>query len=610
MADERRGLKMENKREEKQAEKRQTENKKTEKKQRQKETFFKVLRYIRNYWFYLILSVVLAVVTVALTLYIPILIGDAVDKIVGVNHVDFPAIFEILKRMGIVIAVTAAAQWIMNICNNHMTYRVVQDIRNEAFEKIEKLPVSYLDANSHGDMVSRIIADVDQFADGLLMGFTQFFTGVMTIVGTLLFMLSVNVGITLVVVLITPLSFVVAGFIAKRTFSMFRLQSQTRGEQTAFIDEMIGNQKVVQAFSHEEENLTQFDEMNERLEKASLRAIFYSSITNPATRFVNSLVYAGVGVTGALSAIAGNLSVGQLTCFLNYANQYTKPFNEISGVVTELQNALACAARIFELIEEEPEVPDRKDAVVLENVDGTVDVEHVYFSYVPGQKLIEDFNLHVERGQRVAIVGPTGCGKTTMINLLMRFYDTDSGDILVSHHPVKDVTRESLRASYGMVLQETWLKQGTIRENLIMGKPDATEEEIIAAAKASHAHGFIKRLPQGYDTVIGEEGGSLSQGQKQLLCIARVMLCLPPMLILDEATSSIDTRTELKIQNAFTKMMEGRTSFIVAHRLSTIQEADVILVMKDGKVIEKGDHESLLAMDGFYARLYQSQFSV
>lgn len=601
---------MENKREEKQAEKRQTENKKTEKKQRQKETFFKVLRYIRNYWFYLILSVVLAVVTVVLTLYIPILIGDAVDKIVGVNHVDFPAIFEILKRMGIVIAVTAAAQWIMNICNNHMTYRVVQDIRNEAFEKIEKLPVSYLDANSHGDMVSRIIADVDQFADGLLMGFTQFFTGVMTIVGTLLFMLSVNVGITLVVVLITPLSFVVAGFIAKRTFSMFRLQSQTRGEQTAFIDEMIGNQKVVQAFSHEEENLTQFDEMNERLEKASLRAIFYSSITNPATRFVNSLVYAGVGVTGALSAIAGNLSVGQLTCFLNYANQYTKPFNEISGVVTELQNALACAARIFELIEEEPEVPDREDAVVLENVDGTVDIEHVYFSYVPGQKLIEDFNLHVERGQRVAIVGPTGCGKTTMINLLMRFYDTDSGDILVSHHPVKDVTRESLRASYGMVLQETWLKQGTIRENLIMGKPDATEEEIIAAAKASHAHGFIKRLPQGYDTVIGEEGGSLSQGQKQLLCIARVMLCLPPMLILDEATSSIDTRTELKIQNAFTRMMEGRTSFIVAHRLSTIQEADVILVMKDGKVIEKGDHESLLAMDGFYARLYQSQFSV
>lgn len=581
-----------------------------EKKQRQKETFFKVLSYIRNYWFYLILSVILAVVTVVLTLYIPILIGDAVDEIVGVNQVNFPAIFQILVRMGIVIAATAVAQWIMNICNNHMTYHVVQDIRNEAFEKIEKLPISYLDGHSHGDMVSRIIADVDQFADGLLMGFTQFFTGVMTIVGTLLFMLSVNVGITLVVVLITPLSFVVAGFIAKRTFSMFQLQSQTRGEQTAFIDEMIGNQKVVQAFSHEEENLTRFDEMNGRLEKASLRAIFYSSTTNPATRFVNSLVYAGVGVTGALSAIAGNLSVGQLTCFLNYANQYTKPFNEISGVVTELQNALACAARIFELIEEEPEVPDQEDAVVLENVDGSVDIEHVYFSYVPGQKLIEDFNLHVERGQRVAIVGPTGCGKTTMINLLMRFYDTDSGDILVSNHPIKEVTRESLRSSYGMVLQETWLKQGTIRENLIMGKPDATEEEIIAAAKASHAHGFIKRLPQGYDTVIGEEGGSLSQGQKQLLCIARVMLCLPPMLILDEATSSIDTRTELKIQNVFAKMMEGRTSFIVAHRLSTIQEADVILVMKDGQVIEKGNHESLLAMDGFYARLYQSQFSV
>lgn len=581
-----------------------------EKKQRQKETFFKVLSYIRNYWFYLILSVILAVVTVVLTLYIPILIGDAVDEIVGVNQVNFPAIFQILVRMGIVIAATAVAQWIMNICNNHMTYHVVQDIRNEAFEKIEKLPISYLDGHSHGDMVSRIIADVDQFADGLLMGFTQFFTGVMTIVGTLLFMLSVNVGITLVVVLITPLSFVVAGFIAKRTFSMFQLQSQTRGEQTAFIDEMIGNQKVVQAFSHEEENLTRFDEMNGRLEKASLRAIFYSSTTNPATRFVNSLVYAGVGVTGALSAIAGNLSVGQLTCFLNYANQYTKPFNEISGVVTELQNALACAARIFELIEEEPEVPDQEDAVVLENVDGSVDIEHVYFSYVQGQKLIEDFNLHVERGQRVAIVGPTGCGKTTMINLLMRFYDTDSGDILVSNHPIKEVTRESLRSSYGMVLQETWLKQGTIRENLIMGKPDATEEEIIAAAKASHAHGFIKRLPQGYDTVIGEEGGSLSQGQKQLLCIARVMLCLPPMLILDEATSSIDTRTELKIQNVFAKMMEGRTSFIVAHRLSTIQEADVILVMKDGQVIEKGNHESLLAMDGFYARLYQSQFSV
>ncbi len=583
---------------------------KTKKRQRQKETFRKVLRYIRKYWFYLIFSILLAVVTVLLTLYIPILIGDAVDEIVGVGEVDFPAVFAILKRMGIVIAATAVAQWIMNICNNKMTYGVVQDIRNEAFEKIERLPISYLDANSHGDIVSRVIADVDQFADGLLMGFTQFFTGVMTIIGTLLFMLSVNVGITLVVVCITPLSFVVAGFIAKKTFSMFQLQSETRGEQTAFIDEMIGNEKVVQAFGHEQEALDRFDEMNDRLQKASLRAIFYSSTTNPSTRFINSIVYAGVGVTGALSAITGNISVGQLTCFLNYANQYTKPFNEISGVVTELQNALACAARIFELIEEEAEQPDKEDAVVLNQVDGRVEIEHVCFSYVPDQKLIEDFNLRVEPGQRVAIVGPTGCGKTTMINLLMRFYDTDSGEIIVSNYPIKEVTRESLRSSYGMVLQETWLKHGTIRENIAMGKPDASEEEIIAAAKASHAHGFIKRLPQGYDTVIGEDGGSLSQGQKQLLCIARVMLCLPPMLILDEATSSIDTRTELKIQNAFAKMMKGRTSFIVAHRLSTIQEADVILVMKDGKIIEKGDHETLLAMDGFYAKLYQSQFAV
>lgn len=583
---------------------------KTKKRQRQKETFGKVLRYIRKYWFYLIFSILLAVVTVLLTLYIPILIGDAVDEIVGVGEVDFPAVFAILKRMGIVIAATAVAQWIMNICNNKMTYGVVQDIRDEAFEKIERLPISYLDANSHGDIVSRVIADVDQFADGLLMGFTQFFTGVMTIIGTLLFMLSVNVGITLVVVCITPLSFVVAGFIAKKTFSMFQLQSETRGEQTAFIDEMIGNEKVVQAFGHEQEALDRFDEMNDRLQKASLRAIFYSSTTNPSTRFINSIVYAGVGVTGALSAITGNISVGQLTCFLNYANQYTKPFNEISGVVTELQNALACAARIFELIEEEAEQPDKEDAVVLNQVDGRVEIEHVCFSYVPDQKLIEDFNLHVEPGQRVAIVGPTGCGKTTMINLLMRFYDTDSGEIIVSNYPIKEVTRESLRSSYGMVLQETWLKHGTIRENIAMGKPDASEEEIIAAAKESHAHGFIKRLSQGYDTVIGEDGGSLSQGQKQLLCIARVMLCLPPMLILDEATSSIDTRTELKIQNAFAKMMKGRTSFIVAHRLSTIQEADVILVMKDGKIIEKGDHETLLAMDGFYAKLYQSQFAV
>lgn len=583
---------------------------KAEKRQQQKETLKKVLRYIKKYGFYLVLSILLAVVTVLSTLYIPILIGDAVDEIIGVGNVNFTAIFAILKRMGIVIAITALAQWMMNLCNNKMTYGVVKDIRNEAFEKIERLPISYLDANSHGDIVSRVIADVEQFADGLLMGFTQFFTGVMTIIGTLFFMLSVNVGITLVVVLITPVSFVVAGFIAKKTFSMFQLQSKTRGEQTAFIDEMIGNQKVVQAFGYGTEALERFDEMNDRLGRASLRAIFYSSTTNPATRFVNSLVYAGVGVTGALSAITGNISVGQLTCFLNYANQYTKPFNEISGVVTELQNALACAARIFELIEEDPEIPDAKDAKVLKQVDGRVEIEHVWFSYVPEQKLIEDFNLNVEAGQRVAIVGPTGCGKTTMINLLMRFYDTNKGEISVSGYPIKEVTRESLRSSYGMVLQETWLKNGTIRENITMGKPDATEEEIVAAAKASHAHSFIKRLQEGYDTVIGEDGGSLSQGQKQLLCIARVMLCLPPMLILDEATSSIDTRTEIKIQNAFAKMMEGRTSFIVAHRLSTIQEADVILVMRDGKVIEKGNHKALLEQDGFYAKLYRSQFAV
>ncbi len=578
--------------------------------EKNKKTFVKVLRYIRKYWIYLILSILLAVVTVVLTLYLPILTGDAVDQIIGVGNVDFSAVFAILKKMAVVIGITAAAQWVMNICNNKMTYGVVQDIRNEAFEKIERLPISYLDANSHGDIVSRVIADVDQFADGLLMGFTQFFTGVLTIVGTLLFMLSVNAGITMVVVFITPLSFVVAGFIAKKTFSMFQLQSKTRGEQTAFIDEMIGNEKVVQAFGHEQEALEQFGEMNDRLEKASLRAIFYSSTTNPSTRFINSLVYAGVGVTGALFAIMGRLSVGQLTCFLSYANQYTKPFNEISGVVTELQNALACAGRIFELIEEEPEVPDTEDAVVLEKVDGCVELEHVYFSYLPEQKLIEDFNLQVSPGERVAIVGPTGCGKTTMINLLMRFYDTNSGEILVNGHPIKEVTRESLRSSYGMVLQETWLKHGTIRENIAMGKPDATEEEIVAATKAAHAHGFIKRMAKGYDTVIGEDGGNLSQGQKQLLCIARVMLCLPPMLILDEATSSIDTRTELKIQNAFAKMMEGRTSFIVAHRLSTIQEADVILVMKDGKIIEKGRHEELLEAGGFYAKLYQSQFAV
>ncbi len=582
---------------------------KKEKKIRQKETLYKVLRYIKKYWFYLILSVLLAALSVVLTLYVPILTGDAIDYIIAEGLVDFAPILAILKKMAVVILITGAAQWVMNICNNKMTYHVVRDIRVEAFEKIERLPLSYLDSHSYGDIVSRVIADVDQFADGLLMGFTQFFTGVVTILGTLLFMLSINVKITLVVVLITPLSFVVASFIAKQTFSMFRLQSATRGEQTALIDEMIGNQKVVQAFSHEAEALERFDEINDRLEKCSLRAIFYSSTTNPSTRFINSLVYAGVGVFGALSAIMGGISVGQLSCFLSYANQYTKPFNEISGVITELQNALACAARIFELIEEEPEIPDAKDAEVLENVDGSVNLEHVYFSYSPERKLIEDLNLRVKPGQRVAIVGPTGCGKTTVINLLMRFYDTDSGEIIVSGHPIRQITRESLRNNYGMVLQETWLKHGTIRENIIMGKPDATEEEIIAAAKAAHAHGFIKRLSDGYDTIIGEDGGNLSQGQKQLLCITRVMLCLPPMLILDEATSSIDTRTEIRIQNAFAKMMQGRTSFIVAHRLSTIREADIILVMKDGHIIEQGNHEELLKKAGFYANLYQSQFA-
>ena len=576
----------------------------------QKATLVKVLHYIRKYWIYLALSIVMAAVTVTLTLYLPILTGRVIDLILDKGMVDFAGVFQILQKMTVVIAVTAAAQWIMNVCNNKMAYRIVQDIRNEAFHKIEILPLKYIDGHSYGEVVSRVIADVDQFSDGLLMGFTQFFTGVITILGTLGFMLSVNVGITGVVVLITPLSFLVAAFIAKKTYTMFHAQSQTRGEQTALIEEMIGNQKVVQAFSHEDEALQEFDEINDRLGKCSLKAIFYSSITNPATRFVNNLVYAGVAVTGAVFAIKGGISVGQLSCFLTYANQYTKPFNEISGVVTELQNALACAARIFELIEEEPQIPDREGAVVLENVDGRVDLQHVDFSYVPDKKLITDFNLSVRAGQRVAIVGPTGCGKTTVINLLMRFYDVQSGKICVDDRDIRDVTRSSLRDNYGMVLQETWLKAGTIRDNIVMGKPEATQEEIVAAAKASHAHSFIKRLPQGYDTVIGEDGGSLSQGQKQLLCITRVMLCLPPMLILDEATSSIDTRTEIRIQKAFATMMQGRTSFIVAHRLSTIREADVILVMKDGNIIEQGNHETLLAQHGFYATLYQSQFAV
>ena len=575
---------------------------------RQKGTLRKVLRYIKKYWVYLALSIVMAALTVTLTLYLPILTGRVIDLIVRKGEVDFDGVFAILRQMAVVIGVTAAAQWIMNICNNKMTYRIVQDIRDEAFKRIEILPLKYIDAHSYGEVVSRVIADVDQFADGLLMGFTQFFTGVITILGTLGFMLSVNVGITGVVVLITPLSFLVAAFIARKTFVMFRAQSETRGEQTALIEEMIGNQKVVQAFSHEDEALEEFDEINGRLEKCSLKAIFYSSITNPSTRFVNNLVYAGVAVAGAVFAIRGGISVGQLSCFLSYANQYTKPFNEISGVVTELQNALACAARIFALIEEEPQIPDKDNAVCLGDVEGSVDLAHVDFSYVPDKKLITDFNLSVRPGQRVAIVGPTGCGKTTVINLLMRFYDVNAGSIRVEGHDIRDVTRKSLRANYGMVLQETWLKGGTVRDNIVMGKPEATEEEIIAAAKASHAHSFIKRLPDGYDTIIAEDGGNLSQGQKQLLCITRVMLCLPPMLILDEATSSIDTRTEIRIQKAFAAMMEGRTSFIVAHRLSTIREADVILVMKDGNIIEQGDHETLLKQNGFYATLYNSQF--
>ena len=575
---------------------------------RQKGTLRKVLRYIKKYWVYLVLSIVMAALTVTLTLYLPILTGRVIDLIVRKGEVDFDGVFAILRQMAVVIGVTAAAQWIMNICNNKMTYRIVQDIRDEAFKRFEILPLKYIDEHSYGEVVSRVIADVDQFADGLLMGFTQFFTGVITILGTLGFMLSVNVGITGVVVLITPLSVLVAAFIARKTFVMFRAQSETRGEQTALIEEMIGNQKVVQAFSHEDEALEEFDEINGRLEKCSLKAIFYSSITNPSTRFVNNLVYAGVAVAGAVFAIRGGISVGQLSCFLSYANQYTKPFNEISGVVTELQNALACAARIFALIEEEPQIPDKDNAVCLGDVEGSVDLAHVDFSYVPDKKLITDFNLSVRPGQRVAIVGPTGCGKTTVINLLMRFYDVNAGSIRVEGHDIRDVTRKSLRANYGMVLQETWLKGGTVRDNIVMGKPEATEEEIIAAAKASHAHSFIKRLPDGYDTIIAEDGGNLSQGQKQLLCITRVMLCLPPMLILDEATSSIDTRTEIRIQKAFAAMMEGRTSFIVAHRLSTIREADVILVMKDGNIIEQGDHETLLKQNGFYATLYNSQF--
>ena len=577
---------------------------------KKKNTMRKLLRYLKKYWLLLALSLLFAALTVAMTLYLPILIGQAVDLIVAPGQVEFSAIARLLFKMGILIGATALSQWIMNACNNRITYRTVRDIRSDAFARLEILPLRYIDAHSYGEIVSRMIADVDQFADGLLMGFTQFFTGVLTIVGTLLFMLWMNPLITLVVVVITPVSLFVASFIARKTYAMFKEQSAARGEQTGIIDEMVGNQKVVQAFGYQDRAQGRFDEVNERLRKCSLRAIFFSSITNPSTRFVNSLVYAGVCVAGALSAVQGGISVGQLTSFLSYANQYTKPFNEISGVVTELQNALACADRIFELIEETPQTPEPADAKTLTDPDGSVALEDVSFSYVPEQHLIEHFDLAAKPGQRIAIVGPTGCGKTTIINLLMRFYDVDSGCIRVSGEDIRDLTRGSLRTSYGMVLQDTWLKTGTIRENIVMGKPDATDEEVIAAAKASHAHGFIRRLPQGYDTPITEDGGGLSQGQKQLLCITRVMLCLPPMLILDEATSSIDTRTEIKIQEAFNRLMQGRTSFIVAHRLSTIREADVILVMKDGHIIEQGNHRTLLEKNGFYAELYRSQFDI
>ena len=577
---------------------------------KKRNTMRKLLRYLKKYWLLLALSLLFAALTVAMTLYLPILIGQAVDLIVAPGKVEFSAIASLLLKMGILIGATALSQWIMNACNNRITYRTVRDIRSDAFARLEILPLRYIDAHSYGEIVSRMIADVDQFADGLLMGFTQFFTGVLTIVGTLLFMLWMNPVITLVVVVITPVSLFVASFIARKTYAMFKEQSAARGEQTGIIDEMVGNQKVVQAFGYQERAQDRFDEVNERLRKCSLRAIFFSSITNPSTRFVNSLVYAGVCVAGALSAVQGGISVGQLTSFLSYANQYTKPFNEISGVVTELQNALACADRIFELIEETPQTPEPADAKTLTDPDGSVALEDVSFSYVPEQHLIEHFDLAAKPGQRIAIVGPTGCGKTTIINLLMRFYDVDSGCIRVSGEDIRQLTRGSLRTSYGMVLQDTWLKTGTIRENIVMGKPDATDEEVIAAAKASHAHGFIRRLPQGYDTPITEDGGGLSQGQKQLLCITRVMLCLPPMLILDEATSSIDTRTEIKIQEAFNRLMQGRTSFIVAHRLSTIREADVILVMKDGHIIEQGNHRTLLEKNGFYAELYRSQFDI
>ena len=590
------------------ADKRKTNSEKKQKSQAA--TLKEVICRLGRYRIFLVFSILLATVSVALTLYIPKLTGHAVDYVIGKGEVNFPGVIRVMIQIGVCTLITALAQWLMNVCNNKMTYQMVQDIRNEAFDKIEQLPLKYIDGHPYGEVVSRVIADVDQFSDGLLMGFTQLFTGIATIIGTFCFMLSVNVSITFVVVLITPVSFFVANFIAKRTFRMFRLQSEIRGEQTGLIDEMIGNQKVVQAFGRGEDVTERFDEVNKRLQEASLRATFFSSITNPATRFVNSLVYTGVGITGAFAVVRGAMSVGQLSSFLSYANQYTKPFNEISGVVTEFQNAIACAQRVFTLIDEEPQIPEPEHAVHLTDIDGNVKVEDVSFSYLPGQHLIEEFNLEVKPGQRIAIVGPTGCGKTTLINLLMRFYDVNAGSIKVEDIDIREMTRKSLRAGYGMVLQETWLKTGTIRENIAMGRPDATEEEIVEAAKASHIHNYIRRLPKGYDTWITEDGGGLSQGQKQLLCIARVMLCRPPMLILDEATSSIDTRTEIKIQQAFAKLMEGRTTFIVAHRLSTIREADVILVMKDGKIIEQGNHEVLMKKEGFYHHLYESQFSM
>ena len=576
---------------------------------RNKSTIKRILNYIGRYKWGVFLSLCLAAVTVVTTLYAPILIGDGVDLILGPGEVDFAGLKEVLGKMAVVIALTAVSQWLMNHINNKITYHVVEDIRTRAFAHLEKLPLKYIDSHPSGDVISRVIADIDQFSEGLLMGFTQLFTGILTILGTLGFMFYVNAWIALVVVCVTPVSLLVASYIAKKTYAMFQRQSETRGELTGLIDEMLGGQKVVQAFGYQQDAQKQFETINERLRGYSLQATFFSSITNPATRFVNGLVYASVGVAGAYAAVNGLLSVGKLSSFLSYANQYTKPFNEISGVVTELQNALASAARVFALMDEEPLTPEDKNAVELKEAAGNVDLDKVYFSYDPKVPLIEDLNLKVKPGQRIAIVGPTGCGKSTVINLLMRFYDVDAGAVQVDGHDIRHMTRKSLRANYGMVLQETWLKSGTIRENIAYGKPDASEEEIIQAAKEAHAHSFIKRMPQGYDTVISEDGGNLSQGQKQLLCIARVMLSLPPMLILDEATSSIDTRTEIRIQKAFAKMMEGRTSFIVAHRLSTIKEADVILVMRDGHIVEQGDHEALLAKGGFSARLYNSQFA-